>query len=146
MLSKVQKQPRITISSSDSSSYRFKLALRQNTKVVAPQVLCLPVKFQLKRSYRLSVMNFLLTGLQPEFLFDVFDFGLSFDHFNFRIKFWSKHESRRSMKYLSVRYHTPQLDFPFEIYDFSSDRTSRWRKVTFFKNHWIKSGLCLNAV
>ena len=43
-------------------------------------------------------------------------------------------------------YRTPQLDFPFESYDFSSDRTLRWRKVTFFKNHWIKSGLYLNAV
>ena len=109
---KINFQITAATSSSDLSSNRFKLALRQNTKVVAPRVLYLPVKFQLKRSYRLSVMNFFLTGLQTEKLFDVFDFGLSFDHFNLRIKFWSKHESRRSMKYLSVRISYASIGLP----------------------------------
>ena len=40
------------------SPLRYEFGLCQNTKVVAPCVQYLPVKFQLKRSYRLSIMNF----------------------------------------------------------------------------------------
>jgi hypothetical protein len=82
--------------------FHFELAFGQNTKVVEIFNPFLTVKFEIKRSYRLPVMNLFLLGCtHSDVLFTSFNFKLCFDHLDIRIKLWSKHKSCRDIQSIS---------------------------------------------